>query len=396
MEKQRLFYLLSTHAAGRLTEEERQELAAYAMDPAMSDELQQQLATMMEEAPAEPLATAEEWKPLLTAVMDTDKAPGTARIPLRRAPSFFRRWAWAAVLIPVLVAIGIYFLLPGRKDQVQLPQQAKAADIAPGRNGAVLTLADGSQVVLDSLGNGVVATQKGAKVLLTGGRLSYTPQQGEGVDYNRITTSKGRQFKLILPDGTGVWLNAASSLRYPTAFTGKTRQVEVTGEAYFEVAQNANMPFHVNVNGNMNIEVLGTHFNVNAYENEQHINTTLVQGRIKVSTGAAVAAVILKPGQQAQTDSHSATDIKMLSNADIEKITAWKDGLFNFNGATLQEVMRQLERWYDIEVVYEKGAPNITFWGKMTKDITLNGLLIGLQQSEVHLRLEGRKLIVLP
>lgn len=385
---------MSTHAAGRLTEEERQELAAYAMDPAMSDELQQQLAIMMEEAPAEPVASAEEWKPLLTAVMDTDKARENDPVPLRRAPSFFRRWSWAAVLIPVLVAIGIYFLVAGRKDREQPPMQAKAADIAPGRNGAVLTLADGSQVVLDSLGNGVIATQKGAKVLLAAGRLSYTPLPGEGVDYNRITTPKGRQFRLVLPDGTAVWLNAASSLRYPTSFTGKTRQVEVSGEAYFEVAENANMPFHVNVNGNINIEVLGTHFNVNAYENEQHINTTLVTGRIKVSTGTTNA--ILKPGQQAQAGQGSATDMKVLSNADIEKITAWKDGLFNFNGATLQEVMRQLERWYDIEVVYEKGAPNITFWGKMTKDISLNGLLIGLQQSEVHLRLEGRKLIVLP
>lgn len=387
---------MSTHAAGRLTEEERQELAAYAMDPAMSDEFQRQLAVMMEKAPAEPVEAGEEWKPLLMAVMDTDKARENDPLPLRRVPSFFRRWAWAAVLIPIVVAISIYFLLPGRKGQVQPPMQAKAADIAPGRNGAVLTLADGSQVVLDSLGNGVIATQKGAKVLLTAGRLSYTPLQGDGVDYNRITTSKGRKFRLVLPDGTGVWLNAASSLRYPTAFTGKTRQVEISGEAYFEVAENANMPFHVNVNGNINIEVLGTHFNVNAYENEQHINTTLVQGRIKVSTATAAASVILEPGQQAQTGHRLAKDIKVVSNADIEKTTAWKDGLFNFNGATLQEVMRQLERWYDIEVVYEKGTPNITFWGKMTKDISLNGLLIGLEQSGVHLRLEGRKLIVLP
>ncbi|HEY8916087.1 MAG TPA: FecR domain-containing protein [Chitinophaga sp.] len=394
MERQRLFYLLSTHAAGRLTEEEWQELAAYAMDPVMSGEFQQQLVTLMEQAPAEPVVAGEEWQSLLKAVMDTDKAREEDPVPLRRVPSFFRRWSWAAVLIPVL-AIGIYFLAPGRKDRVQPPMQAKAADIAPGRNGAVLTLANGTQVVLDSLGNGVIATQKGAKVLLKAGQLSYAPVQGEGVDFNSITTPKGRQFKLVLPDGTGVWLNAASSLRYPVSFTGKTRQVEVTGEAYFEVAENANMPFHVKVNGNTNIEVLGTHFNVNAYENEQHISTTLVAGRIKVSAGTAAASVILEPGQQAQTG-RSAADLKVVSNADIEKTTAWKNGLFNFNGATLHEVMRQLERWYDIEVVYEKGAPDITFWGKMTKDISLNGLLIGLEKSDVHLRLEGRKLIVLP
>ncbi|KAA2241661.1 DUF4974 domain-containing protein [Chitinophaga agrisoli] len=393
MEKQRLFYLLSAHAAGRLTEEERQELAAFAMDPAMADDFQRQLAAMMEEAPEGQEQIGEEWKTVFTAVIDADKARDEER---RRIPSFFHRWRWAAVLIPLMIAVA-YFLVPGKKATVPSNTQAIAADIAPGRNGAVLTLADGSQVVLDSLGNGVIATQKGAQVMLNSGQLSYAPShKGEGTDYNMITTPKGRQFKLVLPDGTGVWLNAASSLRFPTSFTGKARVIDVTGEAYFEVARNANMPFYVNVNGHTRVEVLGTRFNINAYKNEQHINTTLVAGSVRVAAGTGGASVLLKPGQQAQSGGQTEGAIKVVNNADIEKIIAWKDGLFNFNGVSLREVMRQLERWYDIEVVYEKNVPDISFYGKMTKDVSLNGLLIGLQKSEVHLRIEGRKLIVLP
>ncbi len=393
MEKQRLFYLLSAHAAGRLTEEERQELAKFAMDPSMADDFQHQLAAMMEEEPARQEQLGEEWKTVLTAVIDADKVRGAQRRPM---PSFFYKWRWAAILIPVLAATA-YFLMPGKKAVLQPSAQAIAADIVPGRNGAVLTLADGSQVVLDSLGNGIIATQKGAQVLLNGGQLSYTPShEGEGADYNLITTPKGRQFKLVLPDGTKVWLNAASSLRFPTSFAGKSRVVDVSGEAYFDVARNASMPFYVNVNKHTRIEVLGTRFNINAYENEQHINTTLVEGSVRVASGTGGASVMLKPGQQAQSGGQSEGAIKVVNNADIEKIIAWKDGLFNFNGVSLREVMRQLERWYDIEVIYEKNVPDITFYGKMTKDVSLNGLLIGLQKSEVHLRIEGRKLIVLP
>jgi hypothetical protein len=277
----------------------------------------------------------------------------------------------------------------------------KPVDIAPGKNGAVLTLADGTQVVLDSLHNGVIANQKGGQVLLKEGKLAYEPDGSGEVAYNTMTTPKGRQFQVTLPDGTKVWLNAASAVTYPTVFTGKERVVKVTGEVYFEVTKNVKMPFRVNVNNKAEIEVLGTHFNVNGYADESKISTTLLEGSVRVTVNSAIRPVVtLKPGQQAQITNGisqaEGTGIKVIENADSEKILAWKNGLFNFNGASLQEVMRQLKRWYDIDVVYEKGIPNITFWGEITRGVSLNDLLIGLEKTGVHFRMEGRKLVVMP
>lgn len=318
--------------------------------------------------------------------------------PVRRI-GVLRRWGWVAASVLLAVGIGGY-LLQNREKAVPVTAE-KQADILPGREGAVLTLADGSQVVLDSLGNGVVATQNGTQVLLKNGELAYTSGAGSAAAvYNNLTTPKGRQFQLILPDGTKVWLNAASSLRYPTAFSGRSREVAVSGEVYFEVAKNAELPFIIHVNNQMSIQVLGTQFNVNAYSNEAAIKTTLVEGSLKIISGASAAGgpfVVLQPGQQAQVGNVPAQQaIKVLKNADVDKAVAWKSGLFNFEDSGLEEVMRQVERWYDIEVIYEKGIPDIRFGGKLSNDVSLSGLLKSLEDSEVHFRIEGRKLIVLP
>ena len=315
--------------------------------------------------------------------------------PVRRI-SVFRRWGWVAASVLLVVGIGGY-LLQNRKE-VSTPVVEKQADIPPGKEGAVLTLADGREVVLDSLGNGVIATQNGTQVVLKNGALAYAGDAGSGeAVYNNLTTPKGRQFQMVLPDGTKAWLNAASSLRYPTAFSGDNREVEVRGEVYFDVAKNANQPFIIHLSNQVKIQVLGTQFNVNAYSNEATIKTTLVEGSIKITSGASVAggsSVVLYPGQQAQIG--DAPGIKVLNNADVDKAVAWKSGIFNFEDSGLEEVMRQVERWYDIEVVYEKGIPDIRFGGKLSNDVSLSGLIRSLQDSEVHFRIEGRKLIVLP
>lgn len=324
-----------------------------------------------------------------------------AATPVRRI-GVLRRWGWLAASVLLAAGIGGY-LLQNRK--AATPVAETQADIPPGKEGAVLTLADGSQVVLDSLGNGVIATQNGTQILLKNGELAYTTGAGSDAPvYNNLTTPKGRQFQLILPDGTKVWLNAASSLRYPTAFSGSNREVAVTGEVYFEVAKNAHQPFIIDVSNQMKIQVLGTQFNVNAYSNEAAIKTTLVEGSLKIISGASAAGgsfVVLQPGQQAQigntaADVSTQQAIKVLNNADVDKAVAWKRGLFNFEDSGLEEVMRQVERWYDIEVVYEKGIPDIRFGGKLSNDVSLSGLLKSLQESDVHFRIEGRKLIVLP
>lgn len=326
--------------------------------------------------------------------------------PPRVAPvhriHFLRKWGWAAAAALLLGGGSYYWAFHNNASQSLVATQQ--VDIPPGKQGAILTLADGREVVLDSMASGVVARQSGSAVILSNGKLVYDPASAGTTDmqYNKMTTPKGRQFQVTLPDGTKVWLNAASSIRYPTAFAGKERRVEVSGEVCFEVVKDANKPFFVNINNKAAIEVLGTLFNVNAYDNEKSIHTTLLDGSVKVLIPSAShpAGVILKPGQQARISNTPATHtpdekIVVVNDPDIEKIMAWKNGLFNFEGANLEEVMRQLERWYNIDVVYENGIPDIKFMGEINRQLPLADLLEILRRTEVDFRVEGRKLIVL-
>lgn len=351
------------------------------------------------------LSDEEQWQEYFSLRMNTGKtdraferfvSARNQKAVVRSMPTRWK-WGWAAAAILVVFASSVYFFLdkavePSAPALVQQP-----ADIAPGMEGAILTLADGSTVVLDSLGNGIVAAQIGAQAVIRNGELMYeaTGEPVEKISYNTLHTPKGRQFALTLSDGTKVWLNAASSIRYPANFAGKERWVDITGEVYFEVAASSQTPFRINVDGRAMIDVLGTDLNVNAYANEAYIRTTLINGAVRVAAGQstrASEAVVLKPGQQAQLSTDGG--IKLVKDADIEKVIAWKDGLFNFDGATLEEVMKQLERWYDIEVIYEQGVPDKKLIGKMTRGLTLNGLMIGLKELGIRTRLEGRQLIV--
>ncbi|QJB38662.1 FecR domain-containing protein [Chitinophaga oryzae] len=311
-----------------------------------------------------------------------------------RTLSPLRKWGWAAAAAVLLLAGGTYYRYAYRQPATFVA--AAPAIIEPGKQGAILTLSDGRQVVLDSLNNGVVAKQSGASIVMADGQLVYDPTVAgtAAMQYNKMTTPKGRQFRVTLPDGTNVWLNAASSLRYPTSFTGNERRVEVTGEAYFDVVKNAGKPFIVQVKDKADIEVLGTSFNINAYENEQAIRTTLLNGGVRVGVPSTdyKKAVVLTPGQQAQI---AGQQITVAVNQPTDKILAWKNGLFNFDGADLEEVMRQLERWYDIEVIYENGIPHTRFIGELSRQIALTDLLDILKRTEVDFRVEGRKLIVL-
>jgi ferric-dicitrate binding protein FerR (iron transport regulator) len=300
------------------------------------------------------------------------------------------RWGWAAAVL-LLFSLGTWWMVKIKPSP--LPAIV-ATTITPGKNGAILQLANGEKVVLDSMGNGLVAQQNGTKVLLQNGQLSYDAAAASNstIAWNTMSTPKGRQFKIVLPDGSRAWLNAASSIRFPTVFAGNMRQVDITGEVYFEVAANASQPFRVNTPGNTTIDVLGTDFNVNAYTDEDCVNATLMAGSVKVSKNNFSA--LLKPGEQARVSSDA--HIRTITAIDTEKVMAWKNGRFDFEDAGLKEVMRQLERWYDIEVVYEKNIPDIHFGGKLSMDMSLQGVLLTLQDTGVHFRLEGRKLIVMP
>lgn len=309
-------------------------------------------------------------------------------------PLFRWRWIAAAVVLLLAMVAGVMYFRFNTGEEVYA---AGLMNVAPGKQGAVLTLGDGSQVVLDSLENGIVATQNGTQLTLEDGGLTYAPSgsANDGLLYNTMTTPKGRQFRLTLPDGSRVWLNAASSIRYPTAFAGHERKVVVTGEAYFEVAQEAGKSFRVIAGNGVEIAVLGTHFNVNAYENEASTNITLLEGSVRVSADAG-RAVTLRPGQQAQLANKPAfSGIKVVEQADVDEVLGWKNGVFIFDNASLEEVMRQLERWYDITIVYEKDIPQTLYYGKISRQNSLQEVLHILEKNEVRFRLEnGNRLVV--
>ncbi|TWV91099.1 FecR family protein [Chitinophaga pinensis] len=300
----------------------------------------------------------------------------------RRMP--VRQWMAASAVILLLILAGGGYYLSTR----QLPTQnvKVLADIQPGRNGAMLTLADGKTIVLDSLRNGTVALQGGQVVQVQNGALLYNGE-GNEVVYNTVSTPNGRQYRLVLPDGTKVWLNAGSSIHYPLLFRGDKRSVEISGEAYFEVAADAAMPFVVTIDKKELIEVLGTSFNIKAYKEENGIAATLLEGRIRVAKN-----MLLQPGQQAVLRDGTT----MVNNPDPEKVIAWKNNLFDFDDSDLNEVMHQIARWYDIEVVYAGYQPNIQFTGKISRNMTLKNLLNTLAVSGVKCQLEDRKLIVFP
>jgi ferric-dicitrate binding protein FerR (iron transport regulator) len=313
------------------------------------------------------------------------------------------RWLRYAAVLLLLAGIGMYgWFRDWAKPQPAGTMAARSsfpADVAPGYDGAVLTLADGSSMVLDSLSNGVVATQKGTQLLLNNGQLTYHADHASGVSYNTISTPRGRQFGLQLPDGSRVWLNAASSLRYPTVFEGSERKVEVTGEAYFEIAQQATMPFKVVVNGT-EIRVLGTSFNVNAYADEPVIKTTLQEGLISLSAGQE--PLLLHPGQQAQLPFDPAArpgDRKIrltTANVNMEEVMAWRKGFFYLSSADIPTVMRQLSRWYNLDVVFKNGIPQGHLSGKTQRSLQLLQVLKVMELSGVHVQLEENKLIVSP
>lgn len=328
--------------------------------------------------------------------------------PTRRKIPVIRRWYWAAASIIILLGLGIYFYNTDKKPETPVTAIYKVNDIsAPLTNRASITLGDGSTVYLDSAGNGQLALQGDVKLVkLANGQIAYMNADGstspigsgrEGA-VNTLTNPKGsRVIDMTLADGSRVWLNAGSSVTYPVAFIDNERKVTITGEAYFEVASaslptagGGKRPFIVVANG-VQTEVLGTHFNVNAYQDEPDVKVTLLEGSVKVSNNQSA---MLKPGQQASGAAGSG-GIKVMA-ADINKVMAWRANLFNFDGMFLKEAMRQLERWYDIDVVYENGVQDIELMGKMTRGITLNGLMIVLQQLGVHYKLEGRKLIIEP
>lgn len=319
----------------------------------------------------------------------------------RKRTGMVKRMAWWAAACLVVLSVGISLFNIKKNRPAPLVQTATPHknEVRPGGNRAMLTLADGSVVELDSTGNGVIGNQGNTKVTkLANGRLAYqsTGKTSAAVLYNTMRTPRGGQYQVTLPDGTKVWLNAASSLTYPVTFTGAERLLKVTGEVYFEASQDPQHPLRIQVlsdDGGLKgeVTVLGTHFNINAYDNEGAVKTTLLQGAIKVSKGSG-AAQILRPGQQARIDN----GIELVEPADMEEITAWKEGYFKFSKADVGAVMRQAERWYDIKAEYPNGVPDDLFSGSLPRNVSLPHFLEILEYSDINASVKGRSVIVNP
>jgi len=318
-----------------------------------------------------------------------------ARIEKPFIPMKWIRWVAAAAIITAFSTIS-FFIFRNRDTNtstatLQTQKERFKNDVAPGQEGAILTLSNGKTIVLDNADNGSLAQQGATEVIKKNGQLVYANQGSSSeVLYNTMTTPKGRQYSLVLADGSKVWLNAASSITFPTAFDGKERRVSITGEAYFEIAHNAQMPFTVQ-KGEMSIQVLGTHFNVNSYEDENSINVTLLEGLVKMTKGNVNS--FIKPGQQARLQNEG---IKLINNADINAIMAWKNGLFVFDGTDIGALMRQLSRWYDVDVVYDKKI-NDVFYAEIPRNTKLSDVLRALELTgQVKFEINGKEIIVLP
>lgn len=299
------------------------------------------------------------------------------------------RYAAAAV---ILLAVSITLFITHKNGNKPLPKQI-AQVIHPGGNKATLTLSNGTRIVLDDAHNGQIAKQSNVNITKTANNQLVYASAGSGTGYqlqNTISTPNGGQYQLILPDGTKAILNAATSLTYPAEFHGSERLVHLTGEAYFEVAKNKNMPFRV-VAGNQTIEVLGTHFNINAYQDEASVKTTLLEGSVKVTSGDQFAMIV--PGEQAVTNAVKAGDI-FKHTVDVDKETAWKNGLFSFENEDIKTIMRQVSRWYDVKVVYTGNLPDEKFVGEIPRASNLADVFKILELNDVRFEVQGKTVTV--
>lgn len=313
----------------------------------------------------------------------------------KKRPYYQTIYRYAAAAVILLIASVTIFIM--RKDGNSRSNTKQTAQvIRPGGNKATLTLSNGKRIVLDEAHNGQIAQQSNVNITKTANNqivYAATSNGSEQAAYtlqNTISTPNGGQYQLVLPDGTKAILNAATSLTYPAEFHGSERLVQLNGEAYFEVAKNKKMPFRVKA-GNQTVEVLGTHFNVNAYTDEAFVKTTLLEGSVKVSSGENSTLIV--PGEQAITnDGQGGAIVKRI--VDVDKETAWKNGLFSFEDEDLKSIMRQVARWYDVKVVYAGNLPDEKFIGEISRASNLSDVFKILELNHVHFDVQGKTVTV--
>lgn len=379
---ERLAYLIRQVENQSATGEELRELSDLVMEDstgALAAQIEQLL-----QVPAIPVEDTAHWDRLADNILQADRPKV---VPMRK----WSRIAAAAVVLALIGAGSYFFQQQHTSHKIPVVAQRVHTDIPPGGNKAMLTLADGTEISLDSAANGQVAQQAGTQVIKSAaGQLVYRSTKkttNTALLFNKISTPRGGQYQLTLPDSTRVWLNAASTLRYPAAFTGSSRKVQLTGEAYFEIAKNADMPFTVQVE-ELEVQVLGTHFNVMAYNDEAQIKTTLLEGAVKVNNKR------LTPGQGAHFNRSTGTlDVQ---EVDTEEAIAWKNGFIQLEGNDLPAVMRQIARWYNVDIIY-KGTVPAHFKGIIPRNVPVSQVLKMMALTgEVHFEMNEHQIIVSP
>lgn len=398
----KLQYLLDRLTNNEISRAEFDELFALVNSGEYEEDIK---AVLIEGLRKEPLPESMEHERLntvLSGVIINDQVQEQVEAPVRRMMFLKRLTAVAAIVL--LVGAGIWFGVVRNAPKELVTNDKKTTltkDVAPGGNKAILTLGDNSTIVLDNAANGQLAQEGTTSVMKSkDGLISYSPTDGAGsgkVLWNSLTTPRGGQYQLVLPDGSKVWLNAASSIKFPSVFIGNERKVEMTGEVYFEVAplrlrSGQKMPFKVAIPGGAAVEVLGTHFNINAYDDESDIKTTLLEGSVRVSKDAT--AEILKPGEQVSISQSS--NLSQPISVQTEEVMAWKNGLFHFENVDIQTVMRQISRWYDVEVEYKGAINKEPLIIEIPRNTNLSDVLKVLETTTaLKLKVEGKKVIVM-
>ena len=391
----RLVTLFNRYYVGDATQEETEELMRVINASKNDDHLAELLRTAWENSNSgEAHFSAAESDRILSSILQSVSNEVEEAEDHVETQRYFGWWKFAAAAVVLLVGFAAFFKFQkSGNDHPVAVIKSEITDIPPGGNRALLTLSDGSTIMLDSAKNGLLTKQGSAEITKTDdGHLVYKLMNGAkniaDNQMNMLSTPKGGQYQLTLPDGSKVWLNASSSIRFPAVFSDNERIVEITGEAYFEVAKNKKRPFRVFFSGS-EVEVLGTVFNVMAYQDEQSTKTTLVEGAVALKNGGRKKR--LKPGQQGSV--FSSGEIVMTA-VDMEAAIAWKKGLFYFRDAGIEEVMRQASRWYDIDVSYTGKIPVRQFTGKVARNVNISELLNMLRYVGVNCRVENKKIIV--
>lgn len=400
---EKIKYLFNRYVSQSATPEEEAELAKLILETDQ-DTLSALLENALEDLDTtDPVISPQRAEIILQQII-AEKEEDTEEVkePVVVIPERKRKWQpYALASVVVLIIAGVYFFDFNKKDkQETVTIKKQGDDLSPGHNGAILTLGNGEKILLDSAGNGLLATQGSIHVINNKGQLSYQSEKenNDAVMYNTMTTPKGRQYQLELADGSKVWLNAASSITYPTVFTGNERKVSINGEAYFEISPDKTKPFKVTIDGKGEVEVLGTHFNINAYADEPTVNTTLLEGSVKIrsfgnNANTAKEQAILRPGQQARLNA----GLEVVDDVNTGEVMAWKNGYFSFNGATTEAIMRQVKRWYDAEILYEGTVKEERFAGSVPRSANASKLLEVLELTKtVKFVIEDKKIIVKP